>query len=359
MISEPYASAKTVFWIVDNGSSHAGRRSIERLAGRLSQRAPDPPADPRLVAEPDRDLLLDPATQGADPQRLRRPRRARRPHPWRSRTTTARSPSRSNGPSPAPTSTRCSPGSPLASRSCDSPPDATPPTARRAGVRATPARTATAWITLAHNNCRDPLARSISATAANRRPQPPASRSAITARASRARSTGVSSSSSTSSSTASPASSSSSAIASHNRPNAGESNFGSSTCNDKSRHGRSTNSASNIANSRSLNAPAEPATPRAAPRKNASAKLSCDGPRATPQQRLTFRPLPHEHNALRPIFAIAASSRQHRSEPTPHPTNGYRGHRRGRNPRILGRRSCQLRRARPDRADRRTGGVTG
>jgi hypothetical protein len=31
------------------------------------------------------------------------------------------------------------------------------------GVRATPTRTATAWITLAHNSCRDPLARSISA----------------------------------------------------------------------------------------------------------------------------------------------------------------------------------------------------
>jgi hypothetical protein len=29
--SEPYASAKTVFWIVDNGSSHAGRTSIARM----------------------------------------------------------------------------------------------------------------------------------------------------------------------------------------------------------------------------------------------------------------------------------------------------------------------------------------
>ena len=28
MTSEPYASAKTVFWIVDNGSSHAGKTSI-------------------------------------------------------------------------------------------------------------------------------------------------------------------------------------------------------------------------------------------------------------------------------------------------------------------------------------------
>ena len=33
MGSEPYASARRVFWIVDNGSSHAGRASIERLEG--------------------------------------------------------------------------------------------------------------------------------------------------------------------------------------------------------------------------------------------------------------------------------------------------------------------------------------
>src|SRR3954465_7283801 len=31
MSREPYASAKTVFWIVDNGSSHAGHASITRL----------------------------------------------------------------------------------------------------------------------------------------------------------------------------------------------------------------------------------------------------------------------------------------------------------------------------------------
>lgn len=33
MSVEPYASARRVFWIVDNGSSHAGRASIERLEG--------------------------------------------------------------------------------------------------------------------------------------------------------------------------------------------------------------------------------------------------------------------------------------------------------------------------------------
>jgi hypothetical protein len=33
MTSEPYVSARRVFWIVDNGSSHAGRASIDRLEG--------------------------------------------------------------------------------------------------------------------------------------------------------------------------------------------------------------------------------------------------------------------------------------------------------------------------------------
>jgi hypothetical protein len=34
MSQEPYASARRVFWIVDNGSSHAGRASIERMESR-------------------------------------------------------------------------------------------------------------------------------------------------------------------------------------------------------------------------------------------------------------------------------------------------------------------------------------
>lgn len=33
MTQVPYASARRVFWIVDNGSSHAGRTSIDRLEG--------------------------------------------------------------------------------------------------------------------------------------------------------------------------------------------------------------------------------------------------------------------------------------------------------------------------------------
>lgn len=31
MTTEPYASARRVFWVVDNGSSHNGHRSIERM----------------------------------------------------------------------------------------------------------------------------------------------------------------------------------------------------------------------------------------------------------------------------------------------------------------------------------------
>jgi hypothetical protein len=35
MTNEPYASAKRVFWIVDNGSSHRGQAAIDRLANRF------------------------------------------------------------------------------------------------------------------------------------------------------------------------------------------------------------------------------------------------------------------------------------------------------------------------------------
>ncbi|MEW2121983.1 transposase [Streptomyces sp. NPDC005474] len=35
MTQEPYASAKRVFWIVDNGSSHQGKKAIDRLTSRF------------------------------------------------------------------------------------------------------------------------------------------------------------------------------------------------------------------------------------------------------------------------------------------------------------------------------------
>jgi hypothetical protein len=34
MTAEPYASAGTVYWIVDNGSSHAGSTSVRRMGER-------------------------------------------------------------------------------------------------------------------------------------------------------------------------------------------------------------------------------------------------------------------------------------------------------------------------------------
>ena len=36
MTTEPYASAKRVFWVVDNGSSHRGQASIDRLESSWS-----------------------------------------------------------------------------------------------------------------------------------------------------------------------------------------------------------------------------------------------------------------------------------------------------------------------------------
>jgi hypothetical protein len=40
MTREPYASARRVFWIVDNGSSHAGQASIDRMTQKPVRLAP-------------------------------------------------------------------------------------------------------------------------------------------------------------------------------------------------------------------------------------------------------------------------------------------------------------------------------
>jgi hypothetical protein len=37
MTTEPYKSARRVFWIVDNGSSHAGTTSVERMQGKYKR----------------------------------------------------------------------------------------------------------------------------------------------------------------------------------------------------------------------------------------------------------------------------------------------------------------------------------
>ena len=76
MTREPYSSAPRVCWIVDNGSSHAGRRP-PGACGNATPTPPGPPADPRLLAQPDRDFLLDRPAQGAHAQRLPVAQRAR------------------------------------------------------------------------------------------------------------------------------------------------------------------------------------------------------------------------------------------------------------------------------------------
>jgi hypothetical protein len=70
MTSELYASARTVYWIVDNGSSHAGRASIERLEGAWQNL--------RLIHLPIRTSWLTRSSsisrrraQGAQPKQLR------------------------------------------------------------------------------------------------------------------------------------------------------------------------------------------------------------------------------------------------------------------------------------------------
>jgi len=122
MTAEPYNRARRVFWIVDNGSSHRGQKSVERLQQ----------AWPNLVLvhlpfyaswlnQIEIVFSVIPA-QGADPQRLLpacRPSIASTP----SSTTTTRSPSRSSGRSPAATSPTSSRASPITSRDSGSPPD--------------------------------------------------------------------------------------------------------------------------------------------------------------------------------------------------------------------------------------------
>ena len=77
MTTEPYASARRVFWVVDNGSSHAGQALDRPDARGVADRDAGAPAGARLLAEPDRDRVLGDPTQGHHARRLRRPRRPR------------------------------------------------------------------------------------------------------------------------------------------------------------------------------------------------------------------------------------------------------------------------------------------
>ncbi|MGH8884907.1 MAG: transposase [Egibacteraceae bacterium] len=111
MAAEPYASARRVFWIVDNGSSHRGQAFIDRLQGRwanlrlihlpvhaswLNQVEICFSVVQRKVLTPTTPLILTKSRSGC----------------WPSRPTTSRSPPRSSGSSPAKTSMPCSPAPP-------------------------------------------------------------------------------------------------------------------------------------------------------------------------------------------------------------------------------------------------------
>ena len=142
MSSEPYASARTVFWIVDNGSSHAGKASIQRLEGAWENL--------RLIHLPIHASWLNQIELYFSIVQ----RKALTPNEFASAansptgscasaTTTARSPSPSTGPSPAQTSTPSSPRSPSTNPSSRSRPN--PPnfritsTSRSRGARPCPA----------------------------------------------------------------------------------------------------------------------------------------------------------------------------------------------------------------------------
>ena len=69
MSTEPYRSARRVFLVVDNGSSHRGAAAARRLAA-LPKAPAHPLAGARQLARPDRDLLLDRPAHGPHAERL-------------------------------------------------------------------------------------------------------------------------------------------------------------------------------------------------------------------------------------------------------------------------------------------------
>ena len=188
---------------------------------------------------------------------------------------------------------------------CGSQPDGRAQAASRmpAGVRAAPALTATACSRLAAISSRDSLARSIRAVAASLALSLPLARSAITARASRARSSGVSIAPSNSPNGPSAASGSSAAKATQRRSSAGERSFGKSACRERSSSGSSTSPSRNSSSSPSETLRSAHAASLDAWVRKARARLSSDGPPWTPQQRFALRPEPQGQGALRPTFA--------------------------------------------------------
>ncbi len=62
MSTEPYASARRVFWVVDKWLVPPRTGCRRAAQGSVAEPSPGAPAGARVVAEPDRDLLLDRAT---------------------------------------------------------------------------------------------------------------------------------------------------------------------------------------------------------------------------------------------------------------------------------------------------------
>jgi hypothetical protein len=175
MSAEPYASARRVFWVVDNGSSHAGRASIERLEGAYENL--------RLIHLPVHASWLNQIELYFSIVQ----RKALTPHDFgcleelaerllafgRRYREIAR---RSNGRSRAPISSGCSRGSIRTSGPrCSWSPEAQAASRMPAGVLAKPTRTATASSRPARNSRREPLPRSTSAALASRSSTLPAS----------------------------------------------------------------------------------------------------------------------------------------------------------------------------------------
>ena len=58
MTTEPYTSARRVFWVVDNGSSHRGNAACAADDQALAECAARPASRPRLVAEPGMEIYF-------------------------------------------------------------------------------------------------------------------------------------------------------------------------------------------------------------------------------------------------------------------------------------------------------------
>ena len=101
---EPYASARRVFWVVDNGSSHRGQDSLRAAHSALAQRTTRPAARPCLLAQPSRDLQLRSSNEKSSPPTTSPTSPRSKPASPPSNAATSRPPPPSSGSSPATTS---------------------------------------------------------------------------------------------------------------------------------------------------------------------------------------------------------------------------------------------------------------